>query len=85
MTDTPEGQAALAPLLADDALRALFEADPLTLTRENIAAMVDWARAGRARWQSEEKTARAEGRRPKSSVSKLRKAQPEEDPETASL
>lgn len=85
MTDTPEGQAALSPLLADDALRTLFEADPLTLTRENIAAMVDWARAGRARWKQEEQEARAVGRRPKSSVSKLRAPKPDEDPETASL
>lgn len=82
---TPEGAAQLSPLLTDDALRTLFEADPLTLTREDTAAMVDWARAGRARWQQEEKTARAEGRKPKSSVSKLRKAQPDEDPETATL
>jgi hypothetical protein len=71
MTTLPEPSP--GALLSDDALRELFERDPLELTRPDFARMVDWARTGRARWGAEQAEARSAGRKPKSRVSALPK------------
>jgi hypothetical protein len=75
MTTPTEPAPSPAGLLSDDALRELFEKDPLDLTRADFARMVDWARAGRARWGQEQAEARSSGRKPRSKVSALPKGQ----------